>query len=350
MVFLARRGFRPLPEGSVDIVYSFGRYTRTLFPGPKFIWPWEKAVQRLSIKEKLWTCPLQVVKISRDQDVRLFASISYQLLPDDAYLALSVEKWEESLRALFVGTLQSVINQLTPADFVPWPQSHGSPLRTSGTNPPMDPTQDTRWDRINNALTSRIQDRVAGWGVQVNWVRIQDITLIPHLAPAASPPPGMQVQARQAMAAGSYAADPGNQAPKRTVPVGTTGASSGNPSRPSMNDPDQTLVMDRTAAKDEMAKSPAPQVMPDPDAASGVSSQAIRVDMLKDIYEAVRQGRITDPNTIRDAARRFEVVAKDPELGQKVDFDAERAAATLYQRAKVIEELSHMHAGSNVKR
>jgi regulator of protease activity HflC (stomatin/prohibitin superfamily) len=350
MGLLAQRGFRPVPEGNVDIVYSFGKYTRSLLPGPKFVWPWEKVVQRLSIKEKVWTCPLQVVKISRDQDVRLFASISYQLLAEDANLALSVEKWEESVHTLFVGTLQSVVNQLTPADFVPWPQSHGSPLRTSGANAPIDPTQDTRWDRINNALASRIQDRVAGWGVQVNWVRIQDITLIPHLAPAASPPPGKQVQARQPMVASSYAADPGNQATKRAVPAGTASAASGTSPLPSRDDPDQTVVMDRTAAKDEMAKPPVPQAMPDPDAATSIPSQAIRVDMLKDIYEAVRQARITDPNTIRDAARRFEVVAKDPELSQKVDFDASRAAATLYQRAKAIEELSSAHAGSNVKR
>jgi hypothetical protein len=90
--------------------------------------------------------------------------------------------------------------------------------------------------------------------------------------------------------------------------------------------------------------------MLDPDAVTSISPQAIKVDILRDTYEAVRQGRITDPNTIRDAARRFEVIARDPEWSQKVDFDASRAASTLYQRAKMIEEISHAHAGSNVKR
>src|SRR6266446_5831474 len=191
MGFLAQRGFHPVSEGYVNIVYSFGKYTRTLYSGPRFIWPWEKVIQRLSIKERLWTCPLQVVKISRDQDVHLTATLSFQLVAEDAHLAFAVEKWEESLHTLFIGTLQSLINQLSPADFVAWPQGQGSPLRSTDTNAPMDPTQDTRWDRINNALASRIQDHVAAWGIQVNWVRIQDITLIPHLAPAASPPPGM---------------------------------------------------------------------------------------------------------------------------------------------------------------
>lgn len=359
--FFAQRGFRPVPEGYVDIVFSFGRYTRTLYSGPKFVWPWEKVMQRMNIKEKLWTCPLQVVKISRDQDVRLIATISYQLLPEDASLAFGVEKWEESLHILFVGTLQAVINQLTPADFIPSPQGNSSPLRTTGQNAPIDPAQETRWERVNDALANRMQDRIAAWGVQVNWVRVQDITLIPHLAPAASPPPGMQVQPRQAMAAGNYAASPANQPTKKTapaVPAGTvstaapaapTGAAVETAPLPSSDDPDQTLVMEKNTAKDEMVK-PQPQEMPDTDAVSSVSSQAIKVDILKDTYEAVRQGRITDPNTIRDAARRFEVIARDPEWSQKVDFDAARAASTLYQRARMIEESTRAHAGSNATR
>jgi hypothetical protein len=303
----------------------------------------------MSTKEKLWTCPLQVVKISRDQDVRLIATISYQLLPEDAFLAFSVEKWEESLHTLFIGTLQALINQLSPADFISSPQGHGSPLRTTGPNVPIDPMQETRWERINDALANRIQDRIAAWGVQVNWVRIQDPTLIPHLAPAASPPPGMQVQARSAMAAGNYAVNPGIQSTKKTAPAGAAVSGVGTSPLPSRDDPDQTLVMEKNTAKDEMMK-PQPQEVPNTDAVTGISSQVINVDMLKDIYEAVRRGRITDPNTIRDAARRFEVVAQDPELSQKVDFDASRAANTLYQRAKMIEEFSHAHAGSKITR
>src|SRR5258706_340335 len=349
IVYFAQRGFRSVPEGYVDVIFALGRYTRTLFPGPKFIWPWEKVMQRMTIKEKLWTCPLQVVKISRDQDVRLIATISYQLLPEDSFLAFGVEKWEESLHILFIGTLQAVINQLNPADFIPSPQGNSSPLRTTGPNAPIDPTQETRWERINNALANRMQDRIAAWGVQVNWVRIQDITLIPHLAPAASPPPGMQVQARPAMAAGNYAANPGVQSTKQTVPAVPAGAAVGTAPLPSRDDPDQTLVMEKKTAKDEMVK-PQPQEMLDPDAVTSISPQAIKVDILRDTYEAVRQGRITDPTTIRDAARRFEVIARDPEWSQKVDFDASRAASTLYQRAKMIEESSHAHAGSNVKR
>src|SRR5437588_5354011 len=302
MGFVAAPGFHSLTEGDVTIVYSFGKYTRTLYPGPRFIWPWEKVIQRLSIKERLWTCPLQVVKISRDQDVHLTATLSFQLVAEDAHLAFAVEKWEESLHTLFIGTLQSLINQLSPADFVAWPQGQGSPLRSTDTNAPMDPTQDTRWDRINNALASRIQDHVAAWGIQVNWVRIQDITLIPHLAPAASPPPGMQVQARQTMVADNYAPDSKNQGVKQPAGTGNAGTQKTSPQAASSGDPDQTVVMDSNTMKQQMVH-PQPQITtPNPDAAATTSPKAIKVDMLKDIYEAVRQGRITDPDTIRDLA------------------------------------------------
>ncbi|HJT59360.1 MAG TPA: SPFH domain-containing protein, partial [Ktedonobacteraceae bacterium] len=131
MAFFARRGFHAVSEGSVEIIYSFGKYTRTLFPGRKILWPWEKTFQSISIKERLWTCPVQTVKISRDQDVRLMATLSFQVVPEDAYLTFTVEKWEESLHTLFIGTLQAVVNQLSPADFVSWPQGHGTPLRSA---------------------------------------------------------------------------------------------------------------------------------------------------------------------------------------------------------------------------
>jgi hypothetical protein len=190
---------------------------------------------------------------------------------------------------------------------------------------------------------------VAAWGIQVNWVRIQDITLIPHLAPAAGPPPGMQVQAKQTMAADNYVPDPKNQGVKQVAGIGNVGAQKASPQAASGGDPDQTVVMDSNTVKQQMVH-PQPQITrPNPDAASTTSPKDIKVDMLKDIYEAVRQGRITDPNTIRDLARRFEVVARDPELSQKVEFDAARAAGTLYQRAKTIEEYSHARITSNVK-
>ena len=158
----------------------YGKYARTLYPGPNLKMPLEKVGNRLNTKETTWTCPEQVVKISRDEDVKLIATISYKLLPEDAHLAaLQVDNWEDSLQKLFVSTLQSVINELTPSDFMNLP--HGTHPRTLVDINSIDTATITRWDRVNDILVKRVQDQVEKWGVQINYVRIQDVTLIPHL-------------------------------------------------------------------------------------------------------------------------------------------------------------------------
>ncbi|HYX49980.1 MAG TPA: SPFH domain-containing protein, partial [Ktedonobacteraceae bacterium] len=184
---LARRAIIQVPEGYVDMVMMSGKYARTLYPGPNFKMPLEKVGKRLNTKEITWTCPEQVVKISRDEDVKLIASISYKLLPEDAHLAaLQVDNWEAALQKLFVSTLQSVINELSPTDFMNVPQ--GSHSRTLADINSIDAATITRWDRVNTILAKRVQDQVEKWGVLINYVRIQDVTLIPHLTPSVNPP------------------------------------------------------------------------------------------------------------------------------------------------------------------
>ncbi len=186
----ARRSFRPVSEGYVDLVFIFGKYTRTLFPGLNFLLPWEKAGGRLSTREITWTSKGERVNISRDQDVELVVTVSYQLMPEDAHLAaLNMQNWEASIHDHFVGIMKSVVRELSPADYVAW--SHHIHGRTGANVDVTDPTVETRWDRINESLRRRMQDAVATRGVQVHLVHMQDITLIPHLAPIGNPPPGV---------------------------------------------------------------------------------------------------------------------------------------------------------------
>jgi SPFH domain/Band 7 family protein len=296
--FLARRSIRQVPEGYVEIVLMYGKYARTLYPGPNLKMPWEKVSSRVTTKEISWTCPEQVVKISRDQDVKLVATISYQLMPEDAHIAaLNVDNWEDSLRKMFVATMQSVINDLTPADFVNWPQ--GTHARTSLDVNSIDAATITRWDRVNMTLKSRIQDKVAVWGVQVNDVRIQDITLIPHLAPSIQPVAGVSA---------------------RPIPVDmgmTRGA------YPPAAQPLQAQVVLK-AVESQPAAMPVQPFPPGPKP---------DIETLTESYEAVRAGRIRDPNTIRDIAARFETLANDT----NVRFDPMRAAQNLRNRASSYE-------------
>ena len=292
--FLARRSIRQVPEGSVDIVLMYGKYARTLYPGPNLKMPWEKVSKRVTTKEITWTCPQQVVKIARDQEVKLVATISYQLQPEDAHIAaLNVDNWEDSLQKLFVSTMQSVINELTPADFVNWPQ--GTYARTSLDINSIDDATITRWDRINNTLASRVQEKVAVWGVQVNYVRIQDITLIP-LVPSINPVVGMTA---------------------RSAPVDMGITRSGF--QPAAQ-PQQAQVVMKAVENQPGAIPAQPYAAP--------TSKAY-IEELSEYYEAVRSGRVRDPQTIRSIAARFEALANDP----SAPFDPIRAAQNLYNRA-----------------
>ena len=295
---LARRWVRQIPEGFVDIVLSFGKYRRTLHPGLNFVMPWEKVHSRQTTKEISWTCPEQTVNISRDQDVKLVATISYQLKPDEAHVAaLNVNNWEESLHKLFIATLQSVINELTPADFVSWSQSRHA--RTSVDISATEAAAMTRWDRINASLAQKVQNQVLNWGIHINFVRIQDITLIPHLAPSTMP----GLAARPVDAGMPRGAPPGAVQPLQAQVVG----------RPSGNQ-----------------QAPAP----------GAAPTGINIDALKAQYEAVRAGHIKDPRTIRSIAIQFEALANNP----SIDFDAARAAQNLNQRARLYEEKGRTRA------
>lgn len=307
--FLARRSIRQVPEGHVDIALTSGKYARTLYPGPNLKMPWEKVSSRVTTKEISWTCPQQVVKISRDQDVKLVATISYQVMPEDAHIAaLNVDNWEASLQKLFVSTMQSVINELTPADFINWPQ--GTYARTSLDINSIDAATITRWDRINDTLASRVQDKVAAWGVQVNYVRIQDITLIP-LAPSINPIVGTTA---------------------RQVPVDAGTTRGGYP--PAAQPQQAQIVL--KAAENQPGAMPA-QPYPAP-ASTPVS--AAYIETLKESYDAVRAGRLRDPHTIRDIASRFEALANDP----SVTFDPIRAAQNLNNRALINENEEKAHA------
>ncbi len=198
---------------------------------------------------------------------------------------------------LFVATTQSVINELTPADFINWPQ--GTHARTSLDVNSIDAATITRWDRINDTLKRRIQDQVAGWGVQVNYVHIQDITLIPHLAPSISPIASMTGRPVDAgMTRGGY---------------------------PAAAQPQQAQVVFKPVENQPGAM----PIQPPPAPAS-----AADIEVLKEAYEAVRMGHLKDPNTIRKIAMRFEALANDP----SVDFDPVRAAQNLYHRAWIYEQ------------
>ena len=316
-VYLARRYIRPVPEGAVDIVYAFGKYTRTLYPGPNIVFPWEKVEYTFNTREIQWPCPAQRVQLSRSEDVILRAEISYQLMPEDASLAVSqVQNWEESVHHLLTTGMQTIATTFTPDDFLAWPQGlHAQ--RATYREPRGMPTSGARWEQVNAALLQYVRDKVALWGVQINWVRMKDVSLAPHDATALHTDPVLHIQGSES--------GPANGA----APAGKQARSAADETTKKLT---EQVVMHQSATAS--GGNPANGANSAP-----IPKNILKEDLLIRAYKEVQNGKITDPETIRGIAQKFDAVAQDPELNQKVSFDPVRAAQNLYAQAKRCEEV-----------
>src|SRR5581483_7133452 len=323
IVFLARLYIHPVPEGYVDIVYAFSKYSRTLYPGFNILLPWEKAVQQLNVEETQWISPPQRVQLSRNEDVILRGIVSYQLMPEDAHLAVTqVKNWEEGLRELFLTSIQSIATTFTPEDFIVWPQGlqvRPSMSRGSGASN-MGSDGGIRWQRINDYLYQQIRDKVALWGVMMHKVHIRDVSLAPHGATIIDTDPiGNSPNVGEKVA--QHAASPDTRRTEASA-APTVG----------VVQPAQPVQLAQTTS--------APSTSPD------TPSVLLKEDVLRKAYKEVQSGKITDPQTIREIAARFEAIARDPQANQSVPFDAERAAYNLYEQAKICEAEAKSKAGA----
>lgn len=334
-VVLARRCLHPVPEGFVDILFAGEKYRRTLYPGFNILLPWEKVSQRLNTQEVQWICPVQVVQLSRDDDVMLRAVIAYQLLQEDAYLAITqVKNWEENLRSLFVTALQSIATNFRPDDFMAWPRGIRGQYTAQAGDDDFTGSFERR-QQINTHLFQQVRDKVAPWGVQVNWVTMRDIELAPHganaiheqpepastptpaLAPTPAPTPTPKTQSQPAREV--------KQIPlvEEKTPVAAKPQTKSEPS------PARTQAAPQT---------PKPAEQPAAAVQASVPANQLKEDVLIRAYKTVQEGHVKDPETIRGIAAKFEMVAQNQEASQTVSFDAQRAALNLYEQARKYEE------------
>src|SRR5579885_2607732 len=322
IIFLARLYIHPVPEGYVDIVYAFSKYSRTLYSGFNILLPWEKAVQQLNVEETQWISPPQRVQLSRTEDVILRGIVSYQLMPEDAHLAVTqVKSWEEGLRELFLTCIQSIATTFTPEDLIVWPQGlqvRTSMNRGSGASN-MGSDGGIRWQRINDYLHQQIRDKVALWGVMIHKVHIRDVSLAPHgMTIIDTDPIGNNPDVSEKVA--QHAALPDS---RRTETSAAPTIESAQPAQP-------VQLAQTTSAPSTSPNTPS--VLP-------------KEEVLSKAYKEVQSGKITDPQTIREIAAKFEAIARDPQANQSVPFDAERAAYNLYEQAKICEAEARSKAG-----
>ncbi|GCE18273.1 hypothetical protein KDK_20730 [Dictyobacter kobayashii] len=255
-------------------------------------------------------CPAQIIQLSRDEDVMLRGVISYQLLPEDAYLAVTqVRRWEESLRDLFQTTLQTITTVFQPEDFLTWPDGRNSQMAQPGDDDFAGSFE--RREQINDYLFQLMREKVALWGVQINWVSIRDIEIAPHGAIKIEPVQPVQ--------------------PSRPEPAQMDRVM--EKTVPEMTLPRPQMATARANASNQPAEAPA-RSYPVENPAPATPSYDLTEDVLVHAYKDVQDGRITDPETIRGIAAKFHEVAIDPEASQSVHFDAAQAARNLYEQAK----------------
>jgi hypothetical protein len=316
---LIRRYFYAVSDDFVDIVYAFGKYDRTLYAGPNMLLPWEKVAHQLKIREMQWLCPLQRVQLSQTEDVLLHALVSYQLYAKHAYRAVTrAEDWEKQFQDMFINEVQTIGTMFVPDDFISWPQGLHTPSSTDANTDSL-----ARREKVNDYLYHRILAKAEHLGILVHWVGIRDVMIAPHgaeldtealLTPSPLPEPVEQPQV-------STQPDPNLQV---TVP-------SSQASQPS----NESIHQQKTHTSPKMSEnSPStaqrPQTSP---------PKIFKEEALIKAYQAVQDGKITDPLAIRELAANFRAVASDPQANQMVSFDAERAALNLYEQASKYEEL-----------
>ena len=201
---------------------------------------------------------------------------------------------------------KSIVKELSPADFVAW-SHHVNDHAIDVDEDFPDAAAMTRWDRLNMLLRSRLQDQMAMRGILINLAHVQDVTLHPHLTPASSPPPGWQSRVAEA------------------EPV-DTGASRG------------------PAPTARPAPYPVTTPPPQPQAPVAVPKPETFHVMIE-LYNSVREGRVTDIKVITDLAERFEAIANHPEVSQQFDYDAGRAAHNLRAQASALKAAETRRAG-----
>jgi hypothetical protein len=105
--------------------------------------------------------------------------------------------------------------------------------------------------------------------------------------------------------------------------------------------PDLQAVVNRLAvfpASADQVNPPQPTPATAPAAPSVVASHEVTNEALIDSYNAVRAGRINDPETIRELAWRFLEIELDPEINKNFPYNAGEAARILLRQARLYED------------
>ncbi len=159
------KGVNIVPQGEEWVVERLGKFSRTLKPGLNIIVPYIEAVrQKVSTRDLILDIPGQEV-ITKDNAVIHTNAITFIRVTNPADAIYGVENFKLAIQQLVMTTLRSILGEMN-----------------------LDEALSSR-EHIKTKLKDQIIYDVAGWGVTVKSVEIQDI------APSTSMQASMERQA-----------------------------------------------------------------------------------------------------------------------------------------------------------